>query len=134
MVRIYVLMLFSSYFIVFFSFSIFRCLQGDFFTSWASQRIKKQTRPTAEADLSLPVMLWCIIPKWIVNGLRNLYGVKVFFLEIVAGICSIASVLLAFTVLVQSDMTHKAKIITQMTISNLEEFLIFNEEFISKFK
>lgn len=57
-----------------------------FFTSPTSQCIEKQTRPTAEADLSLPVMLWCIIPKWMVNGLCNLYGVKAFFLEIVAGI------------------------------------------------
>jgi len=41
-----------------------------------------------------------------VNGLRNLYSVKAFFLKIVAGIRSIASILSAFAILVKI-MTRK---------------------------
>lgn len=105
MVRIYVSMFFPSLISSCLPFiSYFSMLRPrDFFMSRVFQRIEKQTRPTAEADLSLPVMLWCIIPKWMVNGLRNLYGVKAFFLEIVAGIRSIASILPAFVVYSDCD-------------------------------
>lgn len=79
----------------------------EIFASRASRRIGKQTRPTAEADLSLRAMLWCIIPKWMVNGLCDRHGVKAFFSEIVAEIRSIVSNLATFAILGHSEGDKK---------------------------
>lgn len=93
MVRIYVSVFFFFYFIISsFHFLFFDAYREIFYV--ADVAMHWETNATeAEADLSSPVMLWCIIPKWMVNGLCNLHGVKAFFLEIVVGIRSIASIL-----------------------------------------
>lgn len=41
---------------------------SEVFTSWRRNASRNKRWSTVEADLSPRAMLWCIIPKWMVNG------------------------------------------------------------------